>query len=140
MGTRQNRIGEAVLTSTHKLCFEAKIRKIGIPLYSPVLLYKSGVHRGIYLTNTFSRCRHQNSVILNDALCLATYMYRFDDIDSRRIFLQNECFLLLHVTVSTSTLMCKESILTCIHSYGLQKRSSACLRFLPILSTIRLAK
>ena len=27
MGTRQNRIGEAVLTSTHNLCFRAKIRK-----------------------------------------------------------------------------------------------------------------
>ena len=26
-----------------KLCFGAKIRKIGIPLHTPVLLYKSGV-------------------------------------------------------------------------------------------------
>ena len=34
---------EAVLTSTHNLCFGAKIRKIGIPLQTPVLLYKSGV-------------------------------------------------------------------------------------------------
>ena len=30
-------------TSTHNLCFRAKIRKIGIPLHTPVLLYKSGV-------------------------------------------------------------------------------------------------
>ena len=29
-----------VLTSTHNLCFGAKIRKIGIPLQTPVLLYK----------------------------------------------------------------------------------------------------
>ena len=36
-------IDEAVLTSTHNLCFRAKIRKIGIPLHTPVLLYKSGV-------------------------------------------------------------------------------------------------
>ena len=36
-------IGEAVLTSTHNLCFGAKIRKIGIPLHTPVLLCKSGV-------------------------------------------------------------------------------------------------
>ena len=28
---------------THNLCFGAKIRKIGIPLHTPVLLYKSGV-------------------------------------------------------------------------------------------------
>ena len=34
---------EAVLTSTHNLCFEAKIRKIGLPLQTPVLLYKSGI-------------------------------------------------------------------------------------------------
>ena len=34
---------EAVLTSTHNLCFGAKIRKIGIPLHTPVMLYKSGV-------------------------------------------------------------------------------------------------
>ena len=34
-------LGEAVLTSTHILCFAAKIRKIGIPLQPPVLLYKS---------------------------------------------------------------------------------------------------
>ena len=38
------RRGEAVLTSTHNLCFGAKIRKIGIPLQTPVLLYKSGVY------------------------------------------------------------------------------------------------
>ena len=35
--------GEAVLTSIHNLCFGAEIRKIGIPLHTPVLLYKSGV-------------------------------------------------------------------------------------------------
>ena len=28
--------------STHYLCFVAKIRKIGIPLHTPVLLYKVG--------------------------------------------------------------------------------------------------
>ena len=36
------RRGEANLTSTHNLCIGAKIRKIGIPLHTPVLLYKSG--------------------------------------------------------------------------------------------------
>ena len=45
---------EAVLTSTHNLCFGAKIRNIGIPLHTPVLLYKSGVQGGIYHTDTFS--------------------------------------------------------------------------------------
>ena len=46
--------GEAVLTSTHNLCFGAKIRKIGIPLQTPVLLYKSGVQGGIHYTDMFS--------------------------------------------------------------------------------------
>ena len=35
--------------STHNLCFGAKIRKIGIPLHTPVLLYKSGVQGGYTL-------------------------------------------------------------------------------------------
>ena len=37
--------------STHNLCFKAKIRKIGIPLHIPVLLYKSGVQGCILHTN-----------------------------------------------------------------------------------------
>ena len=39
----RNRLGEAVRTSSHNLCFGAKIRKIGIPLHTPVLLYKNGI-------------------------------------------------------------------------------------------------
>ena len=35
-------IEQAVPTSTHNLCFGAKIRK-SIPLHTPVLLYESGV-------------------------------------------------------------------------------------------------
>ena len=38
----------------HNLCFEAKIRKIGIPLHTPVLPYKSGVPGGIHCTDMFS--------------------------------------------------------------------------------------
>ena len=43
-----------VLTSTHNLCFGAKIRKLGIHLHTPVLLYKSGVQGGIHYTDMFS--------------------------------------------------------------------------------------
>ena len=38
-----HRLGEAVLTSTHNLCFRAEIRKIMYTPVNPVLLYKSGV-------------------------------------------------------------------------------------------------
>ena len=41
-------------THVHNLCFGAKIRKIGISLHTPVLLYKSGVHGGILFTDMFS--------------------------------------------------------------------------------------
>ena len=51
VGTRLNHLGEAVLTSTHYLCFGAKIRKIGIPLQTTVLLYNSGV-QGVNITRT----------------------------------------------------------------------------------------
>ena len=57
VGTHLNRLAEAVLTSTHNLCFGAKIRKIGIPLQTPVLLYKSEVKRGIHCTDMFSWCK-----------------------------------------------------------------------------------
>ena len=36
------------------ICFGAKIRKIGLPLQTPVLLYKSGVQGGKHYTDTFS--------------------------------------------------------------------------------------
>ena len=42
------------LTSTHNLCFGAKIRKICITLHTPVLLYKSGVQGGIHYKDMFS--------------------------------------------------------------------------------------
>ena len=42
------------LTRTHDLCFEAKIKKIGIPLHAPVLVYKSGVQGGIYFMDMLS--------------------------------------------------------------------------------------
>ena len=32
VGTRQNRLGEMVLTSTQNICFGSKIRKLGVPL------------------------------------------------------------------------------------------------------------
>ena len=49
-------LAEAVLTSTHNLCFGAKIRKIGKPLHTPVLLYKIGVQHGhVFRMNALKR-------------------------------------------------------------------------------------
>ena len=41
-------------SNEYPLCFGAKIRKIGIPLHTPVLLYKSGVPGGIHYRDMFS--------------------------------------------------------------------------------------
>ena len=51
MGTHSNSLDEVVLTSTHNLCFRAKIRKIGKPLHTPVSLYKSGF-KGVFIART----------------------------------------------------------------------------------------
>ena len=42
------------IVGTHNLCFGAKIRRIGKPMHTPVLLYKSGVQGGIHNTDMFS--------------------------------------------------------------------------------------
>ena len=43
---------EAVLTSTHNLCFKAKIRKVGIPLQTPVFFYITVGFKEVYLSWT----------------------------------------------------------------------------------------
>ena len=45
------RTASAVLTSTHNLYFEAKIRKIGIPLHIPVFYIKVEF-KGVYIART----------------------------------------------------------------------------------------
>ena len=53
----------AVLMSSHNLCFGAKIRKIGIPLYTPVLLYIKVGFQGVFLARTcFPDVSNQHSV------------------------------------------------------------------------------
>ena len=59
-----NRLAKAVLTSTHSLCFGSKMQKIGIPLHTPVLLYKSGVKGVICVTDMFSTC-HRHVILMN---------------------------------------------------------------------------
>ena len=56
----------AVQTSTQNLCFGSKIRNLGIPLHTPVLLYKSGVQGGIHVTDVYSYCNDVKFVLFND--------------------------------------------------------------------------
>ena len=42
------------LTSTHNLCFGAKIRKLGIPLHTPFCYIKVGFGVGTHFTDMFS--------------------------------------------------------------------------------------
>ena len=47
------RLTEAVLTSTHNVCFGSKIRKLGIPLQTPVFLHYIKVgFTGLYISRT----------------------------------------------------------------------------------------
>ena len=48
-----NRLAEAGLAGARGLCFGAKIRKLGIPLRTPVLLYKGGI-QGMHYTDMLS--------------------------------------------------------------------------------------
>ena len=50
MGTQQNCLAGAYLRSIQNHCFGSKVRKIIYPCTLPVLLYKSGVLRGIHLS------------------------------------------------------------------------------------------
>ena len=63
--------------STHNLCFGPKIRKVGIQLYTPVLLYKSGV-QGVFFSWTcfpdeierFSSLEHDTCIALQWRTCI----------------------------------------------------------------------
>ena len=52
VGTRWNRLIEAVLTSTHNLCFGAKIRKKVYPC-KPWFYYIKVGCKGVFVTQTF---------------------------------------------------------------------------------------
>ena len=51
VGTRQNRLNEAVLTSTYNLCVRAKIIKNEYPC-KPQLYYIKVGFKGVYITRT----------------------------------------------------------------------------------------
>ena len=63
MGTRKNRLIEAVLTSTHNLCFGAKIRK-NVYTCKPQFYYTKVGCKGVFVTRTCFR----------DVYCLVTVL------------------------------------------------------------------
>ena len=63
--------GEAVLTSTHNLCFRAKIRKIDIPLIPQFCYIKVGF-KGVYITRT---C-YPDETILRHILMIYGYNFK----------------------------------------------------------------
>ena len=46
------RLGEAVLTSTHHVCFGSKLRKVGIPMQTLVFFYVKVGYEGVYISRT----------------------------------------------------------------------------------------
>ena len=50
MGTRENRLSEAVLTSTHDLCFRAKIRKKYVYPGKPQFSYLKVGCKGVFIS------------------------------------------------------------------------------------------
>ena len=65
MGTRKNRLGEAVLTSTHNLCFEQKYEK-----YQRLFIWKFSVfevkfstylNRHVFVMRSYAKCAFRSS-------------------------------------------------------------------------------
>ena len=79
MCTHLNSLGEAVLTSTHNLCFGAKIRKIGIPCIPQFYYIKVGF-KGVYITRTCFPDGNRNSqmVIAYMKHCSMTFRFSFE--------------------------------------------------------------
>ena len=58
MGKRKNHLSEAVLTSTHNLCFRAKIKKNNVYPCKPPFYYIKVGCKGVFVTRTcFVRLR-----------------------------------------------------------------------------------
>ena len=101
---------ETVLKSTHNLCFRAKIRKIVIPLHTPVLLYKSGVH-GVNITRT---CYKKSLALIKCVrkidICLASVT---GGIISIRFLGESKCNLTVSVTCNQMNVILNAIIPSC---------------------------
>ena len=85
VGTCENHLTEAILRSTHNLCFGSKIRKVGIPLHAPVLLKKVGF-KGVYISRTCFPdatslpCRQALTCLIHIYFRPTMILYKIDNI------------------------------------------------------------
>ena len=82
MGTRKNRHSEAVLTSTHNLCFGAKIRKNVYPCKPQFYYIKVGC-KGVFVTRTCFRDVFVNLVKIT-ILFILTNFIQLETIETSR--------------------------------------------------------
>ena len=77
--------------STQNLCFGAKIRKIGIHLYTPFLLYKSGLKWGINYMDIIilmKRFHVLNHAIVHFQLCVtAMHVTQSDLVCAQNVYI-----------------------------------------------------
>ena len=81
MGTRKNRLSKAVLTSTHNLCFRAKIR-INVYPCKPQFYYIKVGCKGVYITRTCFRdaCLKMMPVILQFASVMRFFVLMLHNV------------------------------------------------------------
>ena len=87
MGTRKNRLTEAVLTSTHDLCFRAKIRKNIYTPVNPIFYYIKVGCKGVYITQT---CYPDELVLYFSLPHLAVFQIQCQYI-TVRVYLSTVC-------------------------------------------------
>ena len=109
--------GKAVLTCTNNLCFGAKIRKIGLPLHTPVLLYKVGF-KGVDASRTCFRDvnepSHEKANNLGFQLgCTQTSLYS----DRRQLESQRACYRVWEINIGVCPRMEFYEIM-CINCLG----------------------
>ena len=100
VGTRLERPFEAVLTSTHNLCFGSKIRKISISLYTPVYLIKMGC-TGLFISQTWFF--EQESCFISLSFYWKKYWKHYQKFDILPVY---QIFLVFGTIISKGLFFC----------------------------------
>ena len=123
--------------------FRTKIRKLGTPLNSPVLSYKSGV-RGAYITRTcFRRIKHEAYLLVIILMLMNCHRNRHDIHDVPEFLptgtLEHKIQINSNYTYSNLILPCifllycadNPLVVLCISSYYICYLASVCCLFFP---------